>query len=87
MNIQSFKIVIWIYNLSMDLVVTPMDSTLHHRFKVETITGEANPMIIKCMPDHTWVAENVTMKFFTEKYIRELGALIERKNKNGVYSI
>jgi len=85
MNIQSFKIVIWIYNLSMDLVVTP--STLHRRFKVETIAGGANPMIIKYMPDHTWVAENVTMKFFTEKYIRELGALIERKNKIGVYSI
>ena len=38
-------------------------------------------MIIKYMPDHTWVAENVTMKFFTEKYIRELGALIESKKQ------
>jgi hypothetical protein len=81
MNIQSFKIVIWIYNLSMDLVVTPTDGMLHRRFKVETITGEVNPMIIKYMPDHTWVAENVTMKFFTEKYIRELGALIESKKQ------
>jgi len=71
----------------MDLVVTPVGSTLHRRFKVETIAGEANPTIIKYMPDHTWVAENVTMKFFTEKYIREVGALIENKNKDSVYSI
>jgi len=71
----------------MDLIITPMDSTLHRRFKVETITGGVNPMIIKYMPYRTWVAENVTTKFLTEKYIPELGASIERKNKNGIYSI
>lgn len=80
MHKESFKIVIWIYNLSMELIVTPVVSSRNCHFKVETITGEAKPMIIKYMPDQTWVAENVTMKFFTEKYIREMGASIESKN-------
>jgi hypothetical protein len=54
-----------------------MDSAPDRSFRVETIAGSANAMIIKYMPDRTWVAENVTMKFFTERYIRELGLLIE----------
>ena len=67
--------------MSMDLIVTPVGNSSDRHFEVEMITGETSPMVIKYSPGHTWVAENVTMKFFTEKYICELGALIEIKQQ------
>ena len=36
-------------------------------------------MILKYLPDCSWIAEKATMKFFTKAYIRRLGALIESK--------
>ena len=70
---------IGIYNLPMELLITPIGNKVSHRFRVETIAGATIVMIIKYLPDGDWVAESVTMKFFTEKYIRELGSLIESK--------
>jgi hypothetical protein len=67
--------------MSIDLMVTPVGSPGDRHFKIEMMTGKASPMFVKYLPDHTWVAENVTMKFFTEKYIVELGALIASKQQ------
>ena len=72
----SVEIVIWVYNLSLCLVVTPIDAKFR-RFKVETINSTQDAMIVKYSPGHSWVAEKATMKFFTKKYIRELGKLIK----------
>jgi hypothetical protein len=80
----SFEIVIWIYNLSLQLSVTPMGNTTD-RFKIETKEGGENPMIVKYLPDQSWIAEKATMKFFTANYIRELGQLIERKKPEWFY--
>ena len=74
----SFEIIISIYNLSLYLVITPMDSQFQ-QFKVETLTKGFNVMILKYLPEHSWVAEKVTMKFFTKEYIHKLGKLIEIK--------
>lgn len=74
----SVEIVIWVYNLSLCLVVTPIDSKFR-RFKVETINQGQDAMIVKYSPGHSWKAEKTTMKFFTKKYIRELGKLIQVK--------
>jgi hypothetical protein len=72
----SFETVIRVYNLSLGLIVTPVGNS-PDQFKIEMIKGEPNPMILKYLPDHSWIAEKVTMRFFTKKYISELGALIE----------
>lgn len=72
----SFETVIRVYNLPLGLIVTPVYGS-PYRFKIEMIVGEPNPMILKYLPDHSWSAEKVTVKFFTKKYISELGALIE----------
>lgn len=74
----STEIIIWIYNLSLCLVVTPID-TKFHRFKVETLNNGSDFMILKYLPEHFWIAEKVTMKFFTKEYIHQLGKLIEIK--------
>jgi hypothetical protein len=74
----SFEIIIWIYNLSLYLVITPMDSKFC-RFKVEPVNTGSGMMILKYLADHSWVAEQTTMKFFTKEYIYQLGELIESK--------
>jgi hypothetical protein len=74
----SFEIIIWIYNLSMSLMVTPIDAKFR-RFKVETTNSGTDAMIVKCSRGNSWVAEKATMKFFTKKYVHELGKLIEVK--------
>jgi len=66
--------------MSLGLIVTPLD-TRFSRFKVETAEGGAVPMILKCLPNHSWIVEKTTMKFFTKKYVKQLGALIEGKKK------
>jgi hypothetical protein len=74
----SFEIIIWIYNLSLYLVITPLDAKLC-RFKVETVSTGSDVMILKYLPDHSWIVEKTTMKFFTKEYIHQLGKLIEIK--------
>jgi len=72
----SFEIVLWIYNLSLHLLVTPLDSKFY-RFKVEAIRSGNGATILKYLPDRSWVAEQVGMKCFTKEYINQLGKLIE----------
>jgi hypothetical protein len=74
----SFEIMLWIYNLSMRLVVTPLDSKFY-RFRVDTVSSGHGAVILKFLPDHSWVAEQVSMKCFTKEYIHQLGKLIEIK--------
>jgi hypothetical protein len=74
----NFEIMLWIYNLSLRLVITPLDSGFR-RFKVETINSLNGAMILKYLPGKSWVAEKVAMKCFTKEYIRQLGKLIELK--------
>jgi len=74
----SFEIIIWIYNQSLSLVVTPIDSRFR-RFKVETVNSSTESMIVEYSPAHFWFVEKTTMKFFTKEYIHQLGKLIETK--------
>jgi len=72
----SFEIMLWIYNLSLRLVVTPLDSKFY-RFKVDVVSSGHGAAILKFLPDHSWVAEQVSMKRFTKEYINQIGKLIE----------
>ncbi|MEO6849807.1 MAG: hypothetical protein ABI203_02800 [Mucilaginibacter sp.] len=74
----SFEIIIWIYNLSLYLVVTPLDANFCH-FKVETANIGSGILILKYLPDRSWITEKTTMKFFTKAYTHKLGKLIEVK--------
>jgi len=75
---ESFTIIISIYSSAMALIVTRV-STKPYRFKVETSKGEPNATVLKLLPRHTWVAEHVSMKYFTKRNIRRLGVLIEQE--------
>ena len=77
----SFPIVLQIYNSPLALVVTPL-AILPYRFLIKTLSERSNSMIIKRLPDHSWVGEMVTMKYFTKKNIQRLGKLIEIENKD-----
>ena len=72
---KSFTVIISIYNLAMDFIVTCIGSK-PYRFKVETIIGEPHA-VLKLLPGHEWVAEQVSMKYFTKDNIKRLGLLIE----------
>jgi hypothetical protein len=74
----SFEIIIWIWNLSLSLVVTPKDSKFR-RFKVETNGSGPDAMIVKCLRGRFWAVEKATMKYFTKEYVHQLGKLIEIK--------
>jgi hypothetical protein len=73
-----FEVNIRIYNLSLSLIVKPMNNQFYH-FKVETMSGGHHPMILKYQPGCHWIVEKATMKFFTQTYVRQLGALIQIK--------
>lgn len=73
---KSFTVIISIYNLAMNFMVTRI-GTKPYRFKVETIIGETNATVLKLLPGHEWVAEHVSMKYFTKENIRRLGVLID----------
>lgn len=60
----------------MAFIVTRI-GTRPYRFKVETSIGEPNATVLRLLPGHTWVADHVSMKYFTKKNIRRLGILIE----------
>lgn len=74
----SFKIIIWIYDLPLSLLVTPLNEKFY-RFKVQTINISSDVMILINLPDNSWKSEKRTMKFFTLDYINQLGKLIEAK--------
>ena len=61
---ESFKIVIWIYDLSLRLLVTPVDAELC-QFKIETNNTSARATILNYSKDHSWNAAIVIRKFFT----------------------
>jgi len=42
--------------LDLDAIVTESDN--HHRFKVEMVTGEPNPIVLRRGDDGTWTVEN-----------------------------
>jgi hypothetical protein len=73
---KSFTVIILIYNSAMDFMVTCIGSK-PYRFKIETVIGENNATVLKLLPGHKWVAEHVSMKYFTKDNIRRLGLLIE----------
>jgi hypothetical protein len=63
----NFEIMLWIYNLSLRLVITPLDSGFS-RFKVEAVNSGNGAMILRYLPDHqSWVSEEVAMKCFTKE--------------------
>ena len=67
-----------IYNLSMVLLVTPM-ATRPFWFHIRPIAHGSNKMTINRLPDLSWKAEHIQMKYFTLENIQRLGALIELK--------
>jgi len=72
----SFEINLWIYGMSLRLLVTPIDTKRCH-FKVEAVCSSSDAMILTYSQGHSWVAKKTTMKFFTKEYIHQLGKLIE----------
>jgi hypothetical protein len=82
---ESFTVMLKIYNLSMGLIVTPLDSKPFY-FKIETTTGGPNSMLMNRMPDHSWNADCIQMKYFTHKNVQRLGALIELEQP-GLFTI
>jgi hypothetical protein len=76
----SFTVVLQIYNSPLALVVTPI-AILPYSFLVKTLSDKSTSMIIKRLPDRSWIGEKVSMKFFTKKNIQRLGQLIEFKTQ------
>ena len=76
----SFTIILHIYNSPIALVVTPL-AMAPYSFLVKTLNDMGNSMIIKRLPDKSWIGEMVKMKFFTKKNIQRLGKLLETKEK------
>jgi len=75
---ERFTVIISIYSSAMAFIVTRI-STRPYRFKVETSIGEPNATVLKLLPGPIWVAEHISMKYFTKRNIRRLGALIEKE--------
>jgi len=75
---ESFTVMLEIYNLSMVLLVTPT-ATLPISFRIRTIAHGPNAMTINRLPDLSWNAEDIQMKYFTLETIQRLGTLIELK--------
>jgi hypothetical protein len=75
---ESFTVVLEIYNLSMVLIVTPITKP-PFCFHVQTIDDNPNAMTINRLPDLSWNAEHNQMKYFTLENIQRLGAIIEQK--------
>jgi len=44
---------------------------------IVTCIGEPHATVLKLLPGHEWVAEQVSMKYFTKDNIKRLGLLIE----------
>ncbi len=76
----SFTLILHIYNSPLALVVTPL-AMASYSFLVKTLNDAGNSMIIKRLPDKSWIGERVKMKFFTKKNIQRLGQLLEKKEK------
>jgi len=77
---KSFPIAIEIYNFSLPLVVTFI-ALSPYCFHVKTMGESSNSMIIKRLPDHSWIGEKVTMKYFTNENIQLLGKTIESEKE------
>jgi len=75
---ESFTVIISIYSSALAFIVTRI-SARPYRFKVETAVGEPHATVLKLLPDNNWIAEQVSMKYFTKRNILRLGALIERE--------
>jgi hypothetical protein len=76
----SFTVILQIYNSPLALVVTPI-AMMPYSFLVKTLSDKSNSMIIKRLPNRSWIGEKVTMKYFTKKNIQRLGRLIETKKE------
>jgi len=75
---ESFTVMLEIYNLSMMLLVTPIKNP-PFCFYIRTIEHGSIPMTINRLPDFSWKAHNIQTKYFTLENIQRLGALIELK--------
>ncbi|WP_179415408.1 hypothetical protein HDF19_21100 [Mucilaginibacter sp. E4BP6] len=75
---ESFTVMLEIYNLSMVLLVTPVANS-PFCFRIRTVTHGPKAMTITRLPDLSWNAVDIQMKYFTVDTIQRLGALIEFK--------
>ncbi|SFT24973.1 hypothetical protein [Mucilaginibacter polytrichastri] len=75
---ESFTVMLEIYNLSMVLLVTPITNP-PLCFRIRTIAHGPNAMTINRLPDLSWNAEDIQKKYFTIEIVQRLGALIELK--------
>jgi hypothetical protein len=73
---ESFTVMLGIYNLSIVLPVTPL-ATLPFCFHIRTIAQGPDAITINRLADLSWNAENIQMEYFTLETIQRLGALIE----------
>jgi hypothetical protein len=75
---ESFTVMLEIYNFSMVLLVTPMIDP-PFCFRIRAIAHGPNAMTINRLPDLSWNAEGIQMKYFTLDTVQRLGAMIELK--------
>jgi hypothetical protein len=78
---ESFTVMLEIYNLSMVLLVTPMIDP-PFCFRIRTLAHGPNAMTINRLPDHSWNAEDIQKKYFTLEIIQRLGRIIELQSPN-----
>ncbi len=75
---ESFNIVIPIYNATMPFIVTRI-GTRPYRFKVATHNGEPDALVLKLVRGKYFVAEHVSFKYFTKVNIKKAGLMIKRE--------
>jgi len=75
---KSFTVIISIYNEAMNFLVTRISSR-PYRFKIQTDAHEPKATILRLLPGKKWIADQVSMKYFTKNNIKRLGVLIENE--------
>jgi hypothetical protein len=75
---KSFTVIISIYNEAMNFLVTRISSR-PYRFKIETDIHEHNATILRRLPGNKWIADHVSVKYFTKDNIKRLGLLIDNE--------
>ncbi len=67
-------------SLDMDAIVTSSDTV--DRFKVEMVTGEPDPIILKRLKDGSWLIENPGGRRLSSECYQNIGRAISEHLKN-----
>jgi hypothetical protein len=72
-----FSIAFKVGCLDLDAIVTESDND--HRFKVEMVTGEPDPIILRCSDEGTWTIENFGGRSISAEGYQSIQKEIEAK--------